>query len=413
MIRFVSMPRSIASLRAARQRARRRRAGGGRDREVGVASSTMVGDVNARSNRADRAGNGSCRRRRRAEGDEPRAGSWSRRSATPGTRFPAIALARALARARPRGRGRDLGALARGGRGRRARLHRGRGVHDFPAAAPARRSGDPRPRTRRWRCCRCSRRCDPTSSSATSSRWRRRSPPSAPGVRRATLIPHVYPVHEPGLPFFAFGALPPRTPVGRALWRAALPVLRRRAAARARRAQRDARAARPARRSSASTAGSAERAGAGRDLPAARVPAPLAGRGPGHRADVVRAALPGHRAAAGRRAAGPGGAAHRAGPRLPAGAGGARGARGRAGAGAWRRPTGTRRPSRCRRPRRTRCSSTGSATRRRWPPPTWSSATAATARSPGRSPPARRCSAARRSATWPRTARGSPGRAPG
>ena len=45
------------------------------------------------------------------------------------------------------------------------------------------------------------------------------------GLRRATLIPHVYPPHEPGLPFFAFGALPARTPVGRALWRGALPVL--------------------------------------------------------------------------------------------------------------------------------------------------------------------------------------------
>jgi UDP:flavonoid glycosyltransferase YjiC (YdhE family) len=45
------------------------------------------------------------------------------------------------------------------------------------------------------------------------------------GLRRATLIPHVYPVHEPGLPFFSFGAFPARTPVGRALWRGALPVL--------------------------------------------------------------------------------------------------------------------------------------------------------------------------------------------
>ncbi len=35
------------------------------------------------------------------------------------------------------------------------------------------------------------------------------------GLRRATLIPHVYPVHEPGLPFFAIGAVAPRTPVGR------------------------------------------------------------------------------------------------------------------------------------------------------------------------------------------------------
>jgi UDP:flavonoid glycosyltransferase YjiC (YdhE family) len=45
------------------------------------------------------------------------------------------------------------------------------------------------------------------------------------GRRRATLIPHVYPVHEPGLPFFAFGLQPPRTPVGRTVWRRALPVL--------------------------------------------------------------------------------------------------------------------------------------------------------------------------------------------
>jgi UDP:flavonoid glycosyltransferase YjiC (YdhE family) len=47
----------------------------------------------------------------------------------------------------------------------------------------------------------------------------------AAGCRLATLIPHVYPVHEPGLPFFAFGWMPPRSPVGRASWRAALPVL--------------------------------------------------------------------------------------------------------------------------------------------------------------------------------------------
>ena len=45
------------------------------------------------------------------------------------------------------------------------------------------------------------------------------------GLRRATLIPHVYPVHEEGLPFFAIGALAPRTTVGAALWRRALPVL--------------------------------------------------------------------------------------------------------------------------------------------------------------------------------------------
>ncbi len=42
----------------------------------------------------------------------------------------------------------------------------------------------------------------------------------AAGVPLATLIPHIYPVVEPGLPFFAVGLRKPRTPVGRAVWRA-------------------------------------------------------------------------------------------------------------------------------------------------------------------------------------------------
>jgi MGT family glycosyltransferase len=45
------------------------------------------------------------------------------------------------------------------------------------------------------------------------------------GTRKVTLVPHVYPVHEPGMPFFSIGAGPPRTPLGRALWRAWLPLL--------------------------------------------------------------------------------------------------------------------------------------------------------------------------------------------
>ena len=39
------------------------------------------------------------------------------------------------------------------------------------------------------------------------------------GVPLATLIPHIYPVVEPGLPFFAIGLRPPRTPLGRAIWK--------------------------------------------------------------------------------------------------------------------------------------------------------------------------------------------------
>ncbi len=38
-------------------------------------------------------------------------------------------------------------------------------------------------------------------------------------VPLATLIPHIYPVVEPGLPFFAIGLRAPRTPLGRAIWR--------------------------------------------------------------------------------------------------------------------------------------------------------------------------------------------------
>ncbi len=45
------------------------------------------------------------------------------------------------------------------------------------------------------------------------------------GVPLATLIPHIYPVVEPGLPFFAIGLRPPRTPVGRAIWRAGTRAL--------------------------------------------------------------------------------------------------------------------------------------------------------------------------------------------
>jgi UDP:flavonoid glycosyltransferase YjiC (YdhE family) len=39
------------------------------------------------------------------------------------------------------------------------------------------------------------------------------------GVPLATLIPHIYPVVEPGLPFFAVGLQPPRTALGRRIWK--------------------------------------------------------------------------------------------------------------------------------------------------------------------------------------------------
>jgi UDP:flavonoid glycosyltransferase YjiC (YdhE family) len=40
------------------------------------------------------------------------------------------------------------------------------------------------------------------------------------GIPLATLIPHIYPVVEPGQPFFAIGLRSPRTRLGRAAWRA-------------------------------------------------------------------------------------------------------------------------------------------------------------------------------------------------
>jgi UDP:flavonoid glycosyltransferase YjiC (YdhE family) len=45
------------------------------------------------------------------------------------------------------------------------------------------------------------------------------------GVPHATLIPHVYPVQEPGMPLYSIGLRPPRTALGRVGWRATGPLL--------------------------------------------------------------------------------------------------------------------------------------------------------------------------------------------
>jgi UDP:flavonoid glycosyltransferase YjiC (YdhE family) len=47
------------------------------------------------------------------------------------------------------------------------------------------------------------------------------------GVPTATLIPHLYPVGEPGLPPFGFGARAPRTTAGARLWRRFDPLVAR------------------------------------------------------------------------------------------------------------------------------------------------------------------------------------------
>ena len=119
------------------------------------------------------------------------------------------------------------------------------------------------------------------------------------GVPLATLIPHIYPVVEPGLPFFAIGLRPPRTPLGRAVWRAGQRALDvgLEHGRRDLNLQRQRLGLPPIERF---------HGGISPDLalvatyPPARVPAPLAGRGRGDRADDLRAAPPGDRAAAGR-----------------------------------------------------------------------------------------------------------------
>jgi UDP:flavonoid glycosyltransferase YjiC (YdhE family) len=49
------------------------------------------------------------------------------------------------------------------------------------------------------------------------------------GIRRATVIPHPYPVYEPGLPYIYVGLIAPRTPLGALAWRAARPWFARKA----------------------------------------------------------------------------------------------------------------------------------------------------------------------------------------
>lgn len=45
------------------------------------------------------------------------------------------------------------------------------------------------------------------------------------GVKRATLIPHVFAEQQPGMPLFSIGLQPPRTPIGRLAWKATMPLI--------------------------------------------------------------------------------------------------------------------------------------------------------------------------------------------
>ncbi len=47
------------------------------------------------------------------------------------------------------------------------------------------------------------------------------------GCRRATLVPHIFPLGNPGMPLFATGALPARTGLGKSLWKLSDRLLER------------------------------------------------------------------------------------------------------------------------------------------------------------------------------------------
>ena len=232
------------------------------------------------------------------------------------------------------------------------------------------------------------------------------------GCRRAVLVPHVYPVHQSGLPFFAFGAQPPRTPVGRSLWRAAEPVLVK-GLERGRREMNETRAACGLPPLEVFHGGLSADLTMVATFPQLEYPRDWPGdthvTGPmTFELDSRDVEVP-----ARRRAAGGDRAVNRAGSGAEAAAVGARGAGGRAGAGAGDDEPARRAGADARRP--------GERNGRRLdlllPGDAAGGSGDHARRARDRVPGARRgrahCSAARPSATWPRTPRGSSGRAPG
>ena len=330
-----------------------------------------------------------------------------------GHAFPAIALARALA-----GRGHEV-VVETWERWREPvealglRVHGRRGVHGVPAAGARRADG--RERGGRGAGAGAADRgvAARRRSSATSSRWRRRSPRRWRGCRRATLIPHVYPGAGAGACRSSPSGCGRRgRALGRAVWRAALPVLET-GLRQGRRELNETRARVGLAPLERFHGGISERLALVATFPQLEYPRRWPRARAGDRADGLRAARTRTSRCPRARAAGAGGAEHRAGPRVRAGAHGARGARRRAGAGASRRRTGTRPEEPIEVPANAvlvdwLCYTPGDAAGGRW-----SSATA------GHGTVARalarvcRCCAARRSGTWRRTRCGSRGRAPG
>ena len=231
------------------------------------------------------------------------------------------------------------------------------------------------------------------------------------GVRHATLIPHVYPVQAPGQPVYSLGFWPARTGFGRRAWNATMPLI-----------DNGLRQGRDEMNVTQGAAGAAARgavprrdqrgAGARGDLPAAGVPARVAGRDACDGAALLRAARRARRGARGTGAAGGRRAEHRAGPGVRAGPRRARGTGRRARAGA-----GDDQPPRADRADR----GAGERGADRLAPLLAGDAAGRPGDLPRRarhgrrvrSTRAPRCSAARRAATWERTARGSRGPARG
>ncbi len=103
------------------------------------------------------------------------------------------------------------------------------------------------------------------------------------GVPLATLIPHLYPAPESGLPFFAIGLAPPRTPFGRGDLAGGDAGAQRRPRARPPRPQHPARTPRP---------------GPDRALPRRHQPRPGPGRRPSPSSSTRGAGRPGSRSPA-------------------------------------------------------------------------------------------------------------------
>ena len=230
MIVLSSIPRSIASrlgrgIASTARRSRWRRCGclrgGGTSGIRGCAGGRPAARRRVRGAGSDLAGGGIAGR---SSGWSAAArGSWSRPSATRGT-----PSRRSRWRASCAARGHEV-AVETWERWREPveelglRFQAAEEYEVFPPPPPGEGAGR-RPR-RRWRSRRCSTSSGPSRWSATSSPWRRRSPPRCAGCRGRRWSPTSTPSTSPGCRSSGWGWRRRGPRLGRRLWRAALPVL--------------------------------------------------------------------------------------------------------------------------------------------------------------------------------------------